>query len=192
MEYLVILGAIVNFAGASLYVRDTLQGRSVPNRVTFFLWALAPFIGTAAALVQGVTWAALPVFMAGFGPFMIFLASFVSKHGVWELGRFDWICAVLSVAALVLWQITKNANVAILFAILSDAAASIPTLKKCWTHPETETMWAYVGGFFAALTGVLAVKALTFSELAFPLYLVVVCCALIGLILVGRRRQKAG
>ena len=189
LHYLMILGATVNLMGSLAMVRDTYLGRSQPNRMTFFLWALAPFIGTAAALVQGVTWSALAIFAAGFGPFLILLASFHSPHAAWKLGKLDWVCGALSVAALVLWGITKNANIAILFAILSDGAAALPTLKKCWTHPESETIWCYLGGLFSASMGLVVANNSTFQEIAFPIYLVLVCTALVGFILIGHWRK---
>ncbi|HAX90703.1 MAG TPA: hypothetical protein DCY07_00640 [Rhodospirillaceae bacterium] len=189
LHYLVIIGLIVNLTGSLAYVRDTLLGRSQPNRVTFFLWALAPFIATVAALSQGVTWAALAIFSSGICPFLIFLASLNNRHAKWELGKFDWICGALSVAALVLWGITKNANIAIVFAILSDGAASLPTLKKCWTHPQSETIWAYLTGLFSASMGLVVANNTTFQEIAFPIYLVLVCAALAGFILIGHWRK---
>ncbi len=189
MEYLVVLGAFVNLGGASIYVWDTLKGRSQPNRVSFFLWALAPMIAVVAALVQGVTWAVLPGFIAGFGPLLVLLASFRNKNAIWKLGPFDWACGALSLAALLLWLITKNPNIAILFAILSDGAACVPTLKKGWTHPESETIWLYVTGIFSATTGILVAKNMGFSEIAFPVYLLIIDLALAESILAGRWRK---
>lgn len=192
-HYAVIFGLLANVAGSSAYAWDTLKGKTKPNRVTWFLWALAPFIGTLAAVTQGVTWAALPVFAAGFCPFMIFIASFIGRQGTWKLGRLDWICGGLSLLALALWLLTRNPNVAIIFAILSDAIAALPTYRKCWTNPETETIWAYAGGVVSALSSFLAVKEWTFPETAFPLYLTVLCLSLSLLVLRKKRPpQRAG
>jgi hypothetical protein len=41
--------------------------------------------------------------------------------------------------ALILWWITKEPNIAIMLAILSDILAAIPTLVKTWKFPETES-----------------------------------------------------
>jgi len=191
-QTLVLLGVVVFCFGALPYLRDTLAGRTKPNRVSYFLWFLAPFIGVAASVVQGVTWTAVPVFMAGFAPFLIFIASFMTPahQTSWKLGPFDWVCGGLSVVALVLWQITKEPNVAILFAILSDGAASLPTLKKCWTHPDTETVMFYSCALFAQVMGVLATTAFSFAEVAFPLYLIIVDFLLVAFVLSGRLRLR--
>jgi len=179
MQYLVFVGALIAFIGAIGYVRDTLRGDTKPNRMTWFLWTLAPFIGTAAAVVDGVGWAVLPVFMAGFGPFMVFVASFVNKNAYWKLDKFDYGCGFLSIMALVLWALTNEPLVAIFLAIVADAFAAIPTLVKAWQHPETESANIFAASFFAALTSFAAIQYWSMAEYAFPAYLVAIKALLV-------------
>lgn len=178
-QYLVFLGAAVNLGGASYYIKKTLNGEIKPNRVSWLMWAIAPMIAAAAALSDGVTWSVLPVFMSGFLPLLVFFASFVNKNAYWKLGVFDYACGLLSTLALVLWAITKEPNVAIAFAILSDGIAAVPNLVKSWKYPETESAVSYVGGVFSALTSFAAIKMWGFSSLAFPIYLVIIDLSLI-------------
>lgn len=42
VHWLVMVSAAVSIGGASAYIRDTLKGTTKPNRVSWFLWALAP------------------------------------------------------------------------------------------------------------------------------------------------------
>lgn len=188
LQYLVILGAAVNLVGGFIYIRDTLYGDTKPNRVTRLMWAVAPLIATAAGLAKGVGWAILPVFMSGFVPLLIFIASFINKKAYWKLGAFDYACGLLSALALILWAITKEPNVAIILAILSDGIAAIPTLAKSWTNPESESVVAYATGLFSALTSFAAIKMWGFAELAFPIYLVIMCSLLVFAI--ERRKIK--
>jgi hypothetical protein len=112
--------------------------------------------------------------MSGFSPFLIFTASFVSKKAHWALASFDYVCGVLSGLALVLWYVTDDPNVAIVFAMASDGLASIPTLTKAWKHPETESAWPFMIGVFNASTSFWAFTTWTFSAYAFPAYLIVI------------------
>lgn len=172
--YLVLLGATVNTWGIFFYIRDTLRGQTKPNRVSWLLWSVIPIIATAAALSDGVGWAVLPVFMAGFNSLLVFGASFLNKNAYWKLGIFDYACGLLSVLALVLWAITKEPNVAIALAIIGDSLASVPTLVKSWKYPKTESAVTYTTGLFGALTSFAAMKIWGFSELAFPIYLIII------------------
>ena len=114
LPYLVFLGAAVQLVGVFLYIKETLVGDTKPNRITWLMWAVAPLIATAAAIADGVTWAVLPVFMAGFGPLLVFVASFVNRNSYWKLETFDYLCGICSILALVFWGITQNPVVAIL------------------------------------------------------------------------------
>lgn len=184
--YLVWFGALIQLLGSAAYIRDTLKGKTKPNRVTWFFWAVAPLVGSAAAISDGVGWAVLPVVMVGFVPLLILLASFANKQSYWQLGQYDYACGFFAALALVLWFITSDPKVAIIFSIAADALAGIPTLIKSWKNPETETSVEYAATIFAAVLGLLAVQWWRFSETAFPVYLIV----LNGLVLLVIYRNK--
>src|SRR5674476_217910 len=173
-EYLVIIAAVASLLAAFVYIRSMFVGGTKPNRISWLMWAIAPLIATAAALSNGVGWAVLPVFMAGFSPFLIFIASFFAKKAYWKPSTFDYVCGVLSAFALFIWWLTKNPNIAIIFAISSDALASIPTLRKAWTNPETESIWPFIIGTFGAASSLAVATLWIFSEYAFPSYLIIV------------------
>lgn len=174
LEYLVFVAALATLLATFDYVRSMFRGGAKPNRISWLMWSIAPFIAAAAELSNGVGWSALPVFMSGLSPFLIFSASLVLKNAHWRLASFDYLCGVLSALALVLWFVTKDPNVAIIFAIASDALASIPTLNKAWNHPETEIAWPFLVGVFNAATSFSAIIIWTFSAYAFPAYLIVI------------------
>jgi len=156
-----------------------MKGRVKPNRVSWLMWAVAPIIGFAAEVSSGAGLAAVPVFMSGFCPLLIFAASFAVKGAHWKLFKLDYACGTLSALAIVFWAATRGPDIAIVFAILSDALASVPTLIKGWQYPETESLWPYLAGAFGGFTGFLTITAWTFSQYAFPAYLVVISILLV-------------
>jgi hypothetical protein len=179
LEYLVFVAAAASLIASLVYIRSMFKANTKPNRVTWLMWAVAPLIGTAAEVSNGVGWAVLPVFMAGFSPLLILLASFFVKKGYWKLSKIDYLCGVLSGVALVIWYITMNADLGIVLAIASDALAAIPTFTKAWSKPETESIWPYLIGTFTPLTSFAAATIWGFSELAFPAYLVAINALLV-------------
>lgn len=180
LQYLVIIGAVLSLIACFSYIRSMFRGEAMPNRVSWLMWAIAPMIATAAGLASGVRWAVLPVFMSGFSPLLIFIFSFVSKKAYWKLEPFDYVCGICSAVALILWAVTKDADLAILFAVISDGAAAIPTIAKSWTHPETENVFPFVTGLLSAIFAFFAIQAWNFSGYAFPIYLVIVNIIIIG------------
>lgn len=182
IENLVYIAVLVQLFGKLSYVKDTLKGKTKPNRISWLLWAVAPLIAASAAVSDGVTLAAIPVFVSGFAPLLVLLASFANKNSYWKLEKGDYLCGLFSVLALVLWGVTKEPITAIVFALLSDFLATLPTLKKSWRYPETETANAYWAGLFSALTSFTAISAWNFSSVAFPIYLVLVNALLVACI----------
>jgi hypothetical protein len=197
-ENWIYLGTAIGAAGAAVYLRDTIRGTTQPNRVTWLLWAVAPLLAAAVALNAGAGLRALPTFMVGFMPLLIFIASFHNSASVWKVRRVDYACGAVSVVGTIVWLITRNGVVAISAAIAADFLAGVPTLMKSWTHPETETVHSYVGALISMIVVLLTVDQWTFDVVAFPLF--VACSAAVQSIIVGlepgprlrRIRQQTG
>ena len=181
-EKFVIIGALLNIIGSATYAYHTVRGKTKPNRVTWFLWALAPLIAVSAHWLEGVTWAALMTFMVGFGPLIIFIASFINKKAYWRITKLDIICGAISVLAIILWAATGQGIVAVLLSILADFAAGIPTLIKAYKKPETEHYGVFRNGAISALITLLVIDNWTFVNYGFALYIFLICLTLYLLI----------
>lgn len=178
----VIVAALLNLWGSLDYVIATLKGQTRPNRVTWFLWALAPLIAFGAQLNEGVGWPALMTFMVGFSPLAVFIASFINSKAHWKLTNFDYICGGLSLLGLLGWVITREGVVAIFFSILADALAAVPTVVKAWKAPETERYPVFLLSAISAGITLLTLDKWAFSHYSFPLYILLICLLLFVLI----------
>ena len=172
--HFVILGAVIGFAGSAAYIRDTLRGVTQPHRVTWLLWAAAPLLAFAVEVHSGVGLRSLMTFSIGFGPLLIFLASFRSPQASWAITPLDWACGLLSLLGLAVWLVTRHGTVAIVASIAADALAAGPTLRKAWLSPESETAAAYVTGLVNAVITVLTIDRFTTAVAAFPIYVVAI------------------
>lgn len=181
-QQFIYLALIINCIGIVNYIVDTLRGKTKPNRVTWVIWSVAPLIAFAAEIKQGVGIESLFTFITGFCPLLIFLSSFVNKKSYWQISRFDIICGSMSVIGLFLWWITKVGNVAIFFSIFSDFLAALPTLKKSFYEPETESGFAFIMGALSGFVALLTVKTGNFATVAYPLYVFIMDFALAMLI----------
>jgi hypothetical protein len=186
----VILGvAGINTALVSRYALATFRGDIRPNLVSWVLWALAPFIGSSAAFAQGVTWATVPVLVAGINPLLVLLAACFARTGYWKISRVDWTCGFFSFLALLLWGITNNPDYALFFSIVSDGTAALPTLIKAWKAPESESPTGFIGGVLSSLTSFLAVGEQPLRALAFPVYLALIDSLILACLFLGRQRR---
>jgi hypothetical protein len=181
--HFVFLGSAIGMVGTSIYLRDTLRGTTKPNRVTWLLWALAPLLASAVEFRDGVGLRALPTFMIGFMPLLVFIGSFHNPASVWQIRRLDYACGVMSVAGTITWLCTQNGVVAIAAAIAADFVAGIPTMVKSWSHPETETVTSYIGAVINVAILLLTVDHWTFEVAAFPAF--ILCIGLVQVVFVG-------
>jgi hypothetical protein len=185
-HWLVIISAAISFSGAAVYIRDMIRGKSKPNLVTWGLWAFAPLIATGAALSANADlWATLRIFISGFSPLLVFLAAFFVRQGYWKLSKFDYICGALSLVALGVWIVADSPIFAILLAAIADIFATIPTIIKAWKHPETETLYTYFVGIFAASIIFPAIPVWNIENAAFQIYLLVANTTMFFVVLRG-------
>ena len=173
-HYLIFIGVLAQFISVLSYIKAMMRGEAKPNRVSWFFWIIAPLIGSIAAFMAGVRWALVPVIMSWFGPFLVFSFSLFNKQAYWKLQPFDYWCAVFSGLALLLWGLTKQPLVAIIFSVLADFLAAIPTIIKARKFPETEKFGPYLAGAFSATLSLLIVKSWLLTEILFPAYLIFV------------------
>jgi hypothetical protein len=140
---------------------------------------LGPFIGVFFQLKAGAGLSVLPVFFAGFGPLVVIIISLLRRNVIWKIGKLDIFCGVLSLAALVMYVLTHNLGVSILFAILADGLAAVPTIVKAWNFPETEFAAGYLPGIVDNMIGLLIIKNWIFTIYSFSIYFILVNSILI-------------
>ena len=188
-KVLVCFSAFLSILGAIAYIKDTFKGKTKPNRVSWFLWGTIPLIGTVAALeAKADPWATVRIFLAGFLPLIVFIASFFNKRSYWKLTFFDWICLFLAILATIFWAILEEPKMAIFLAVIADAVASLPTVMKAWKMPETETGSTYLIGFIAAILVIPSIPVWNIENSAFQIYLILVNFIL--MFAVYRKRSK--
>lgn len=182
-ENFVYLGLIITFLGSAGYFIKTIQGKAKPNRVTWFLWGVVPLIAFAAQLDQVEGPQKLLTLFVGLDPLLIFFASFVNKKAYWKIDKRDYLFGGLSILGLILWLTTGVGNIAILFSILSDLLAAIPTVIKSFRDPESESAFGFVAPGIASVITLLTIKEWNFATYGFPLYIFLICFVLSFLIL---------
>ena len=179
-QILVVISALLLFWGGYDYLRDTLAGKTKPNRVSWSLWALAPLISLGAAFdADADVWAFIRVLVGGIVPAVIFLASFINKNSYWRLGRFDWFCGGLSLVALFFWQFADSPLVAVLLATTANTFASVPTFIKAWNYPETESRLIFIMSFLSAVLIIPAIPVWTIANSAFQIGLMLTTGAMV-------------
>lgn len=190
-ENFAIVGAVIGSLGGFYYLYETIIGSARPNRVTWLLWGIFPMIIFAAQRVQGVEGLSWTSFAAGFTPLLIVAASFFNKKAFWKTERRDYYLMAAAILGMILWAVTDNPNLAILFALLADLAAGIPTLIKSYQHPASESWVAYAISTFGFGISVLSIQTYDFQNTAFAAYVFILNGAMAAFAARGRNKQAA-
>ncbi len=169
-EYIVYFALVAHVVGYVSYYKSILSGHSKPNLVSWIIWTLAPFVAVLFQLKAGAGVASIPTLLAGLGPSSIILFYTYKKEAYWKLGTFDFVCGAFALFALVLYIFTHNLGVSMLFAVLSDGLAAIPTITKSWNFPDTENNGPYFAGIFGNTLALLIITDWSFTIYAFSVY----------------------
>ncbi len=188
-QWLIGISLALAVIGTIPYTIDTLKGKTKPNRISWFLWSVVPLIGFGASVDAGTETSTLVrLLITGLLPLFVFLATFMTPHGYWKLGKFDYLCGFFSIIALIIWLVAERPILAIFAAATADAFAFVPTIKKAWNHPKTETLSLYIISIISWGFLFFTIETWNIENTAFPLYLFFGSLLMVWII-VGRRKH---
>jgi hypothetical protein len=172
------IAASINVYAGVVYIKSMFSGGTRPNRVSWLIWFVGPFVVLVNQLRGGFELSQIFTITTTFLPLLILILSFLIKNAEWKITRFDIMCGGIALFALLLYIVNINPIISIGLAILSDFIGSIPTLLKAYKHPETESWTAFALIIPAAILTIISIQSFTFSNLAFALYILLINSAL--------------
>lgn len=136
-EAMAVIAALLAIAGNVPYLVDIVRGRVKPHAYTWFVWSIVSGIIFFGQLSKGAGVGALPTAASEIFTLIIFLFSL--KYGFKGITKTDTFFLCFALAGLVPWLLTKDPTVSVIIAVLIDVTAFIPTIRKTWLEPKTET-----------------------------------------------------
>lgn len=169
----VYVGAALYLLGLIPYLVDTVRGKTAPHRVTWFLWGFIPLVTYVVQVHLHVGVQSFLTLVFGVSPILVLGASVVSRAGSWEITPFDWVCASLSLAGLLTYVVTQRGILSIVLLLVADFAAAVPTLRKSWIDPTSETWTAFASGAASTIVTLLTVHHVDLATVLFPAYIAI-------------------
>ncbi len=169
------------------YIRDIFLHKTKPERASWAIWAALGGIAFFSQLAKGASYSLFLVGFQALGDFSVFLLSV--KYGIGGLLKRDIVGLAGAGLSLVLWYFTRDAAVALFIVIGIDAISGILTIIKSYEGPETETVSTWVLTCLSGIFAAVAVGSFNFVLLSFPVYISLICFAILVSIYLGRRRK---
>lgn len=183
-----VLGVIaiaLSLAGLIPYIVSILRRQTVPHIFTWLIWSAMTWIAFLAQISDGGGPGSWVTGVSAVLCIVILLLAI--PYGERDVRTLDWISLAVAVAAGGLWALTDSVVTAILLVTLIDAIGFLPTIRKCWHKPESETLLNY---YLSAVKHTISIPALTNLSVITVVYPAVVGLMNIATIGVVRFRQS--
>jgi hypothetical protein len=138
---LVIIAIIFALIGNGRYLIDVLNGKTKPHPYTWLIWSIVSAVVFFGQLVKGAGIGAIPTFIAEIFTIIIFFFSL--RFGFKNIPKKDHYFLALALIGMIPWVLTKDPTISVIIVVAIDVIAFIPTLRKTWKYPSTETSMLY-------------------------------------------------
>lgn len=190
-DWKLIAGSIalsITVASYFPYWVEIFRGNTKPHLYTWLIWLISQIVALAGMLYGGGGHGTFALWAGLFGVGSVFLLCF--RYGTKNIMRSDIVVLLLALIAVALLVVFDNPLLAVILVSLIDALGYIPTIRKLYQEPWTESLLSWSIVTIAHLFSFMALahyNALTLT------YLITVFFANIILLSIGliRRTQLA-
>jgi hypothetical protein len=154
-----IIGSILAIYYAVPYIIDIIKGKTQPHLYSWLVWTILQVVGSFAHFSDGGGYGSLPLAVGALSCLTILLLSF--KYGTKNINRFDFICLVLSFISIYLYFIIKNPLATVILIVIADTIGFLPTMRKGFEEPYSETLSTWSISFTSNFLGLLALQRYT-------------------------------
>ncbi|HPJ17419.1 MAG TPA: hypothetical protein PK639_04330 [Candidatus Woesebacteria bacterium] len=185
-QILGFLSGIIVPIGYIPYIKDILDQKTKPQRISWLIWLVLGGIAFFSQLAEGANnslW--LPAIQT-LAVLIVFILSI--KNGMGGFSGKDKISLSLALLGLIVWALTKEPLFALIITVFVDSLGSVLSVIKSYEEPESETLITWVLDGLAGLLAILAVGKIDVVLLIYPTYIFLANLAVIIAILMGKRR----
>lgn len=136
-----IIASVLAIVGNVPYLIDVWKKRVEPHAYTWFIWSIVSCVIFFGQLAKGAGVGAIPT--AASEVFTIIIFIFSLKHGFKHIKKVDHIFLAVALLGLIPWALTKDPTISVVIVVAIDLVAFVPTLRKTYKNPETETPVLY-------------------------------------------------
>jgi hypothetical protein len=185
-ETLSAIAVALTFLAYIPYYRDIIKGKTHPHLYSWALWGLLTIMIVALQIKGGA--GPSTYVTASSGLLCIGVIFLCLKNVKKDITMSDTFVAALSLIAMGFWLIADKPIVSIVLVVMADLLAFVPTVRKSWNKPHTETLSLYVTNTVRFTIAVMAIQNYTLLAVLWPVSWAI-ANGLFSVLLVIRRRQ---
>ncbi|MBE9032263.1 hypothetical protein IQ266_21215 [filamentous cyanobacterium LEGE 11480] len=168
------------------YIISTIQGKTKPHRVTWWVLSTIGFVLSANQYLAGggnTIWMPL---CAAIGQLGLALLSIRYGEGGWS--TLDRICIVGACVSIAAWKIFHSPLLALGLSIMADFLGCLPTMQKSRRAPETENLTSWSLYLVGSVLNLFAVDQWNSVQMVLPSYIFMTDIIVVSLLLAPHLR----
>ncbi|MBI5038150.1 MAG: hypothetical protein HZC01_05610 [Candidatus Kerfeldbacteria bacterium] len=174
------ISSLVGIACFVPYLRDIFKNKTKPHSYTWLVWTIIQITGVVAMLSAGASIGVASLLIGAILCGYIFILSL--RYGTRNITVFDTVCLIGALTAIFIYAFLRNPLLSVIMISLVDLVGFLPTFRKAYLEPESETASNYL---LSGISSTFALGALVNFNITTSLYLIsvtatnIACAALI-------------
>lgn len=181
-----VVATVVGIIGFVPYVKDIFLFKTKPHLYTWLIWSITQGTAILGIWYGGGGWGVLNLTVGTIFVIAIFLFSV--KYGTKNITKSDTVILVAALCAILVWWQLHAPLISIITVSAIDFISYIPSFRKSFHEPWSETMGTWI---LFAISDIFAMLALSEYNLLTLIYLVSITSANIILVLICFLRRRA-
>lgn len=165
-EVLGIIAVVITFVGYAPYIADTIKGKTRPHIFSWFTWAFVTFIIFALQILGHGGAGAYTTLAAAILCLVIFLLGL--RNGNKDITKFDTVTFIISLIATGVWIFAKQPIISTILIVTINTLANLPTIRKSWKDPHSETLFTWKMGAVRNFLGLIALQNYSILTWLYP------------------------
>lgn len=149
-----ISSALITIGVYYPYIRDIFQKKTKPHLYSWLLWSVTQIAASIGIWYGGGKFGAIGLSASAVLTTVVFLLSI--KYGTKNITRSDTLVLSIGLFAILIWLKLKDALIAVMMASFIDGLGYLPTYRKSFIDPWSETMSYWIGLSIAGVLSLLA------------------------------------
>jgi hypothetical protein len=184
-EYIVLIASIMAVIGNVPYLLDIFHKRVKPHPYTWLIWTIVSGVTFFGQVAAGGGVGAIPTAASEIFTVIIFLFSL--QYGFKNIARTDTYFLIAALLGLIPWALTKDPTLSVVIVVIIDVIAFIPTIRKTYIHPETETPVLYSMNALRHILTLFSLEAINIATSFHSIMMIVTNSIMTGIIAKKRK-----
>lgn len=165
-----ILAIALTFIAYIPYLRDLIKHKTQPHVFTWLVWATVALISFGLQIQASAGLGAFVTLAASIVCLTVFIIGLSQKTAKRNIKKIDVVFLLAAIGALIIWLLARQPVVSVIMLCAVDALGFMPTIRKSWSKPYSETLVTYMINAVRFCLALIALSEYNFVAAFYPFY----------------------